>query len=449
MFEVGFREGGERSWDDSCAEARERMAPVQAAVEELESEVALACGVLNAATGRLVALITKMLAMEGDATGGTLSAEQWVTWKCGTSPAHSRALVAMARRLGELPVTRAALEAGELSGDQAGVIARHAPAHIDDQAVELAKLTSVAQLRRSLSRYSFEPKPEPEPDPDEPTPEPEDLTRVSFGHDDDGWWRLSATLGADQGALVEAALSAARRSLNNDPDDESVIIGSGEAGDIRPTWADSFVSMADRSLGSAATNRANDDRTLVMLHLNTNDETGTSAHVHSGPVLPDSLQRYLGCDAKVKPVITFKGTPLSVGRSQRIVPHRTRALVEERDGGCRVPGCDRTRWLHIHHIKHWEDGGATDTSNLVAVCQPHHRMHHLAKLGIRGDGDDPDGVIFTDSWGRVLDPCGRPTLPPQDQPLPAPSGSWVHAPGEPISYRDIWFDESKAAVAAS
>jgi len=31
--------------------------------------------------------------------------------------------------------------------------------------------------------------------------------------------------------------------------------------------------------------------------------------------------------------------------------------------GSRVVTDDK--WLHVHHVVHWEDGGATDTSNLV------------------------------------------------------------------------------------
>ncbi|MCA1822493.1 MAG: HNH endonuclease, partial [Pseudonocardia sp.] len=64
-------------------------------------------------------------------------------------------------------------------------------------------------------------------------------------------------------------------------------------------------------------------------------------------------------------VVESEGRALSVGRAFRIVPERTRVAVEDRDAGCRVPGCERSRWLHVHHIRHWEDGGPTDTPNLV------------------------------------------------------------------------------------
>ncbi len=106
------------------------------------------------------------------------------------------------------------------------------------------------------------------------------------------------------------------------------------------------------------------------------------------------------------------------------MPDRTRLVVEDRDRGCRVPGCDRSRWLHVHHIEHWENGGATDTPNLVCLCQHHHRLHHRGKLGRQGDADEPNGITFTDDRGRPLDSCGRPTPPGNVAP---PRGSWVPA----------------------
>jgi hypothetical protein len=91
----------------------------------LEAEIAEVCGIVNAAMGRLVGLLAKALETGGWEGFGIRSPEQWVAWRCGVSPAHARQLVAMARRLGELPRTRAALEAGELAEDQVTVSCRH------------------------------------------------------------------------------------------------------------------------------------------------------------------------------------------------------------------------------------------------------------------------------------------------------------------------------------
>ncbi len=146
---------------------------------EIEVEIAQVCGVLNAAVGRLVGLVARVLETGAWEGAGIRSAEQWVAWKCGVSPGRARALVAMAKRLGELPETKAAMEAGELCEDQVAVICRHAPAGIDTQAAELARSATVVQLRRVLGNYAFEaeaPKAE----------EPERPRRANFGHDDQG-----------------------------------------------------------------------------------------------------------------------------------------------------------------------------------------------------------------------------------------------------------------------
>ena len=128
------------------------------------------------------------------------------------------------------------------------------------------------------------------------------------------------------------------------------------------------------------------------------------------------------------------------------MPDRTRMVVEERDRGCRVPGCDHSRWLHVHHIVHWEDGGTSDTANLLALCQRHHRLHHLGGLGIRGDADEPDGVVFTDERGRRLESTGRPEPPSETVEVAAhrlgfAPGAWSHPIGEGLDLAAVYFDE--------
>ena len=153
-----------------------------------------------------------------------------------------------------------------------------------------------------------------------------------------------------------------------------------------------------------------------------------ASHLHLGPALPEVLRRQLSCDARGRVVIRRGGVVVNVGRTQRIVPNRT-------------------RWLQCHHIIHWEDGGATDTANLVALCSRHHRLHHQGKLGIAGDADAPDGLVFTDPWGRTIEAAGRPT-PPGDPPVVAarrlglPLGEWRHPAGERLEGRWVWFGDA-------
>src|SRR3712207_12268 len=98
--------------------AAEGVAQQEAEAVRLEAELAQVVGVLNAATGRLVELVAKVLDTEAWAGFGVRSPEQYVGWKCGLSPGRARRLVGLARRLPELPETRAALAEGALSEDQ-------------------------------------------------------------------------------------------------------------------------------------------------------------------------------------------------------------------------------------------------------------------------------------------------------------------------------------------
>lgn len=418
---------------------------------ELEAEIARTCGVLNAATGRLVSILARVLELGSWQVAGIHSASQWVAWQCGVSPARARSLVAIARRRAELPVTSAAHEAGELCEDQVAVVCRHAPAGIDAQVADLARATTVTQLRRVLGSYRFAGDDNDEPSESAaPTP-PEEVRRVSFGQGESGSWRLSAQLPPDEGALVQQALLAARDELfhagEGDPAPRTLANRPSSANDV--SWADALVAMAERSLGPGAAQRPHHERHLVLLHVGTEGDGRTGAHLHLGPALSDGLRRFVTCDARIRPVIEAGGKPVSVGRALRTVPERTRTVIEERDRGCRVPGCDRDRWLHIHHIEHWEDGGASDTPNLLALCRRHHRLHHLGHLGIHGDADDPDGVVFTDHRGRRLDACGRPGPPPGPveeaaRALGMPAGAWSHPIGERLQPGAVTFHEPAA-----
>ena len=50
--------------------------------------------------------------------------------------------------------------------------------------------------------------------------------------------------------------------------------------------------------------------------------------------------------------------------------------IRERDQHCVWPGCAQTHHLHIHHPRHWADGGATSVQNGAALCAGHHALVH-------------------------------------------------------------------------
>jgi hypothetical protein len=125
----------------------------------------------------------------------------------------------------------------------------------------------------------------------------------------------------------------------------------------------------------------------------------------AGPALAVDSVRRLCCDgAIVKLVETPAGEPLDLGRKTRTIPPALRRALQARDGGCRFPGCDRTRFTEGHHVRHWADGGETKLANLATLCGFHHRLVHEGGFELAATDD---GVfVFTTPKGERIPQSG-------------------------------------------
>jgi hypothetical protein len=276
----------------------------------------------------------------------------------------------------------------------------------------MAKVMTVPQLRRVVRAF----------DPPATSDAVARGETLSLSHSDDGRWRLRGELDADHGAILDAALREAHDAIFH------------RDGAI-PTGVDALVEVAQRSLDTVC-DPARRDRFRVHLHVDADGAT-TDGWGHR---IPDWLRDQALCDSTLSAVFESERIPVSVGRTQRSVPERTRRLVIRRDRGCRVPGCTAERVVQIHHLVHWDpdDGaGGTDTWNLITICGRHHRMHHRGELGITGNADHPDGLTFTDRHGRALASGPRPRPPTGP---PAPAGRYRHPLGERLQTKWITFN---------
>ena len=129
--------------------------------------------------------------------------------------------------------------------------------------------------------------------------------------------------------------------------------------------------------------------------------------LEDGQALALDTVRRLACDAALIGIVDDEnGEPLSVGRRTRAISPALRRALRARDGGCRFPGCDRTRFTDGHHVKHWANGGETKLSNLVSVCGLHHRLIHEGGFGVRKADDGT--FVFLRPDGQPLPETGRP-----------------------------------------
>lgn len=110
-----------------------------------------------------------------------------------------------------------------------------------------------------------------------------------------------------------------------------------------------------------------------------NEPDGTGFFEETGAAVPASFIRKQKCDAGTRIILTDSGgTPLDVGREQRLFTSKQRVALAIRDGGCEFPGCDRPpSQCEAHHIDEWDaDGGCTDLADGILLCRHHHMLLH-------------------------------------------------------------------------
>ncbi len=376
--------------------------PIERAWDEGEARTVALMGTINLATANLVATIRMLIDTNGWHGGGIQSVEHWVTWKAAVAPRRAADLVRIARRIPELPACWALFSAGRLTEDAMVRIARRVPASRDAEVAGWAPDMLINQLTRALRSC-------PElPDADDPPVDPPDRQRYLRLHTDEtGWGHGSFCLPPDENARLTIALGLARDAEFRDRNALEVdaeVISSGSI-----TWADALARLTAAGLDAldatlARTGHAG-ERTKVVIHhdLDAGGHLGP-AQLHGGAVIPSTLARFLSCDAEVLIATYAAGRLLGIHPTERTVNRHLRRVIERRDQGCTHPLCHQTRWLHIHHIVHWEHGGESIPVNLTSLCQRHHRELHQGDFTIEGNPED--GTL------RFIDARGRPIKPP-------------------------------------
>jgi hypothetical protein len=405
---------------------------------------------LNLLNARLVEVAERLLATDEWQQQNMKSPAHYLAWRLGLSPERAKDVVRVAEQRSSFPRIVSAFDSGLLSLDQVAEVVK-APAWADALLLDIATIATVTKLRRAVRSKNFEGGPDKPSDsadaPSEPAVEPQQpADRLSFGVADNGRWRIHGEFGIDDGRRIEAALTERRDALFT-------------AGDESVTWPDALIDCCARSL-DAVESPSRRDHYRTWIHI---DVSAGGATTTDGWRIPQAIERHLLCDGIVQPVWERDGVPFSVGRTQRIVPDRTRRIVERRDRGCRVPGCTADRFVEIHHIEHWLEGGTTDTHNLVSLCPFHHRLHHRGELGISGNADEFDALTFTDRRRIPIAgsaPPSKPTAPPPSPAVPYDPPlrgrfdwnwiglGWVH-PDEMARRRNRWrtqHDESEQAA---
>nr|WP_261792279.1 HNH endonuclease signature motif containing protein [Arthrobacter sp. PM3] len=240
--------------------------------------------------------------------------------------------------------------------------------------------------------------------------------RVEFVPDRDGMAWLSARLPADTAAGIWERTTAAARALQ----------GPGECrtlaqlrADVTATWLLTTNLPGTGTGGSGSTSsgavmagagggggvpspRAQVLVTVpVMALLGATEEPAMLDGY--GPIPPSMARRLVadGANSFHRVLVDPRdGAPLEIGRTSYRVTKAMRQWLRLRDGKCPFPGCNNPSLDNeADHLLAWADGGTTGVANLAQPCPKHHRLKHNSTWTPAGaSGESPPG--WTSPAGR-------------------------------------------------
>jgi hypothetical protein len=298
----------------------------------------------------------------------------------------ANAWVKSARALAGLPLVREAYAQGRITWEHVAALADVAIPSTERELLGQAVAMSAAHFKR-LARSLKQPT-------ELEAQEAIEQRSLSYHWDNAGrFLLLNGKLPDSDGAVVAKALDRLSERVGPDP-------LTGQYSSINQNNADALVELASTYIDT----EADQDRATVVVHLDAQvlkGEPGSAEIEEAGPISVATARR-ICCDSWTELIVEGPDRkPVGVGRKTRQVPGWLVRQVRRRDVTCRFPGCNRTRWVHCHHLKHWGDGGPTDKDNLTLLCSYHHRLVHEGGWEIRGHPDDclqfvhPDGRMIT------------------------------------------------------
>jgi hypothetical protein len=391
--------------------------PEELALRALEKELFELWGHITVATHRFLQLVAEFDRREGWVRHGVASCAQWLSWQCGIDRVTAREKVRVARAIERLPKISDAFRRGVVSYSKVRAMTRIATPDNEDTLLNVAEHGTAAHVEKLVRKYCY-------------VERLEEAQRVNaqhydrhvrFSYDEHGCLVLHARLPGEIGAVVRKAIEAAVAAVQARGTTEGAsaeALQEREPFTVNDAWgakradglralAESFLSRQTDDTGTAA------DHRQVVVHIdqrlladeNTGGKAGLRCELEDGPTLAVETARRLSCNCSLVGIVENEdGEPLDVGRKTRAISPALQRALKSRDGGCRFPGCDRSRFTEGHHVKHWGKGGETKLSNLVTLCWFHHRLVHEGGFGLRATDD---GVfVFTRPDGSRVEANG-------------------------------------------
>jgi len=392
-------------------------------IDELDQAIVDLSARINAATYELLVLIREFEDRAGYLKWGLKDAAEWLSYRCdlGRSAAYEK--VRVARALRTLPAISESFSTGELSYSKVRALTRVAGDHNEQDLLDFALGTTAARVEERCRELRFG------------NDASIDVASRAYANrslrfsrnPDRGMMTVTVELPIESGELLEKALDKAR-------DDDVVETPEFATESWSTQQADAFVNLVNGYLsGDGNKESSSSDNYLVTIHV---DQTALAGGDGRSAIPIASVKR-LCCDGQAVVLTEDKqGEVLSIGRKSRIVPTAIkRAVLAKHNHGCAFPGCSNSRFLHIHHIEHWSNGGETSVDNLMPLCTRHHPLVHEGRFRIKRDFQD--NWIFVRPEGKVIPSNGYLPQDMIDEPYDLSSAEdFLMATGNAVSDLD-------------
>jgi len=385
--------------------------------EILANEIALLSAHIQAATCRLLLLIAEMDRRGGHGDLGFISCAHWLSWRTGDSLSTAREKVRVARKLEDCPLVHEAFAEGRISYSKVRAITRIVTPENEQVLLEQALDGSTSQLERVVRAYR-----RAAPAEQELAQRQQAGRNLSYYHDDENMVVLRGRLPPEVGALLVKALQVAGEAQQDD------------SAEPAQQLCDALGEVAGAALSHGlAEQQGKAPRAdyKVLVHVDgdvlANPEAPGRCEVQGAVGISPQTARRLCCDAPALEVHDAGEQPpcgegrenapetFQLKRRRRRAGAALRRAVRARDKGvCSFPGCQNRRYLHLHHVKHWAQGGSTDLGNLTLLCSHHHRAVHEG--GYQVERGKQGGLRFSTPGGSLL----------SEQPPP------LRLPGQPV-----------------
>jgi len=349
----------------------------------------------------LLELLVRFDDDEGWKCNGSKHCAAWMNAEIGISVQTGWEYLRVGRKLRTLTTLRALFRVGKVSWSKVRLISRVADETNERILCHAALDASVSDIKTLCEGYRWnEDGSEDGTDSDSENEQAMQqwLSRsLSWKEASNGNTKIQITLPPE---MAQAFLNSVEQSINQ--------LDTTSNG-ISQRRADAAVLMAEKSLQSEEREIATADRYQVVVSVDAEELKNTDVKVNTprkphtpekratvqntGPIAKETARR-IACDCSISVNHKENGQPVNIGRKSRIWPTAMARAIKDRDQVCVWPGCIQSRHLHIHHIKHWADGGETSINNGACLCSHHHTLVHEGGYTIENIELDEDQQLL-------------------------------------------------------